>query len=103
MAVQFRDGIGALRKVQRQYRHHKGISPGLGLFPQIDELIAGDLQLGPNLAEVFVDQPQGEHIVPGWDWGVGGKNVAGADFLGSLVKSEAGLFQFTDAFYGQEG
>ena len=37
---------------------------------QINELLAVQVQLGPELGEILVDQPEGELIVAGWHRGV---------------------------------
>ncbi|MPM57367.1 hypothetical protein SDC9_104189 [bioreactor metagenome] len=40
MAVQLRNGVGALRKAQGQHGHNKGLTPGLCLAAEVNKLIA---------------------------------------------------------------
>ena len=55
-----------------------------------------------HLAEVFVDEPDGELVVAGGDGGVGGENVIYPHHVFRLRKGLALPDEFADAFHSQE-
>ena len=42
---------------------------------QVHKLVAPQVKFGPEVGEVFIDQPEWKFIVPGRDRGVRGENI----------------------------
>jgi len=101
--MQFRDAVATIRITQGQDGHAKSLTPVLLVPCQIDELVAAQAKLGPEIGKIFIHQPEREFIVPGRDGRMSGKNIAVACFGNGLLEGLALGHVFAGPFKCQEG
>ncbi len=71
-------------------------------FGNIDEVITGDAQFGPDVRKVFINQPERKFIIARRDRGMRGEDIGLADQSNRVLKGHAFFHIFHGAFQGQE-
>ena len=102
-AMQIRNGVGAFGELEGEHGHDEGISPGLRLAAQVNELVVGQTELRPDVAEVLVDEPQWELVIAGGDGGVRGEDIGEFDLAPGVLELDPGVHFLADALDGEEG